>query len=241
MTIRDLIDKLKERPKTVDEYREQQKKEWLDAVEALFADVEAWLRPAEGEKVLSMIRSETEISEQDLGDYRAPVLEIRAGRHTARLEPVGPRVVGIIASGGRRHLGLRGRVDLVSGPVRVPLGRTATGAWKALPSHGEPREVTEESFVQILGAVLLGSPDLDDKDRREAFLERLATGLRARGLELASATFGRAAGNLPVWMVTLRTAGGGVVTKQVDLSAGIDPDAAETCDEVVDRVAAEMS
>jgi hypothetical protein len=156
MTMRDLIDKLKGRPKTVEEHWEQQKREWLRALDTFFEQVEAWLGPAVGEGVLRTRRSETEIIEQDLGEYQAPTLEIRDGRLTVRLEPIGARVAGFISSDGRLPVGLRGRVDLVCGPTRLPLMRTSTGAWAALPLRGEPREMTEESFAQLLGEVLLG-------------------------------------------------------------------------------------
>lgn len=78
----------------------------------------------------------------------------------------------------------------------------------------------------------------NNEQRREAFLERLATGLKDRGLAYASATFGRAAGNQPVWRVTLRTPEGGVQTLRVLLAAGTEPYADKTCDEVVERVVA---
>jgi hypothetical protein len=90
-------------------------------------------------------------------------------------------------------------------------------------------------------ASVLGVAYQNNAERREAFLERLAMGLRAHGLEYASATFGRAAGNLPVWRVTLHTLDGGVQTERVELSAGTEPYAQETCDEVVARVVVALS
>lgn len=155
MTMHDLIEKLRERPKTVGEHREEQKREWLSALDRFFAEIEAWLGPAVREGVLRTSRSETEIIEPDLGDYRAPILEIRDDRLTVRLEPVGASVTRVVASGGLRHIGLRGRVDLVCGPIRIPLVRASSGAWRALPLRGEPRDLTEESFAEILSEVLL--------------------------------------------------------------------------------------
>jgi len=155
MNMRDLIEKLKEQPKTVEEHREEQKKEWLGALKKFFTEIEGWLTPAVTAGVLTTARAESEIVEQDFGDYRVPVLEIRSGGLTVRLDPVGVRVVGVVAAGGRRLLGLRGRVDLVCGPIRVPLVRDAAGTWKAVPMRGEPRDVTEESFSELLGEVLL--------------------------------------------------------------------------------------
>lgn len=155
MTMRDLIEKLKERPKTVEEHRDEQKKEWLRALDQLFKEIEGWLAPAVNAGVLTTRRSETEITELDFGSYWAPQLEVRDDRLTVRFEPVGGRVVGAVVAGGKRHIGLRGRVDLVCGPIQIPLVRSTSGVWKALPLRGEPRDLTEESFAEILGEVLL--------------------------------------------------------------------------------------
>jgi hypothetical protein len=155
MTMHDLIEKLRERPTTVEEPPEEQKRAWLRAVDGLFTEIEGWLGQAVDAGVLRTSRAVAEIIEQDLGSYTAPLLEIRSGGLTVRLEPVGAKVAGVVASGGRRHVGLRGRVDLVCGPIRIPLVRMPTGTWRALPLRGEPRDLTEESFAEILGEVLL--------------------------------------------------------------------------------------
>jgi hypothetical protein len=154
MTMQDLIQKLRARPQTVDEHLEEQKREWKRALEALFGDIEKWLAPAVTAGVLKTSLSQTEITEQDLGEYQVPVLRITDGRLTVQLEPVGGRVVSIAAGSGR-HRGLRGRVDLICGATRIPLGRDASNTWKALPLRGEPRALTEESFAEILSEVLL--------------------------------------------------------------------------------------
>jgi hypothetical protein len=155
MTMRDLIDKLKEQPKTVDEHREEQKREWLAALGGLFTNIERWVEPAVHEGVLRTSRSSIEVAEPDLGNYVAPVLEIRASGLTVSFYPVGRRVAGVVAAGGHRLIGLRGRVDLVCGPIKIPLVRGTGGSWKALPLRGEPRDLTEDSFAAILGEVLL--------------------------------------------------------------------------------------
>jgi hypothetical protein len=155
MRMRDLINKLKERPKAVQDHRNEQRTEWRDALNGLFTTIEGWLRPAVEAGVLTTSQSLTEIVEPDLGSYMAPLLRISDGLITARLEPVGGRVAGIIASGNARLVGLRGRVDLVCGPMKVPLVRTSSGVWQALPLRGEPRELTEETFAELLGEVLL--------------------------------------------------------------------------------------
>ncbi len=155
MTMRSLIDKMKEQPRTVEEGRAEQKQEGLRALDQLFTVIERWVKPAVDEGVLGTSRSSVGVFEHDLGTYQAPTLEIRAGGLTLRFDPIGLRVAGMVASGGHRLIGLRGRVDLVCGPIKIPLVRGTGGAWKALPLRGEPRDLTEESFAEILGEVLL--------------------------------------------------------------------------------------
>lgn len=154
MTMRDLIEKLKERPKSADEHLAEQKKEWLEELERLFARVETWLAPATGAGVLAAGRSTIEVTEDELGSYEAPSLSITDGKLTVRMEPVGTRVVGVVA-GGKRHTGFRGLVNLISGPTKVALVRTPSNEWKALPLRGEPLELNEETFAELLGEFLL--------------------------------------------------------------------------------------
>jgi hypothetical protein len=154
MTMQSLIAKLKQRPKTDDEHLAEQKREWVSSIRQLFADIEQWLSPAVSDGVLKTSRSETEIEEQDLGSYMVPVLYITDSRVTVRLEPIGAAVVTVFA-GGKRHGGLRGSINLVCGPTKIPLARTQSGTWKAFPMRGEPRDLTSDTFSEILAEVLL--------------------------------------------------------------------------------------
>jgi hypothetical protein len=155
MTMHDLIEKLKVRPKTADEHREEQKRAWLGAVRDLYTQIEGWLGPAVREGVVKIMRSESERTDEELGSYLAPLLEIRSAGLLVRIEPVGPGVTDVVSAGGKRLVGLRGRVDLVCGPVRVPLARGSSGQWQAVPMRGEPRDLTEDTFAELLGEVLL--------------------------------------------------------------------------------------
>lgn len=152
MTMRSLIDRLKERPKALEADVAQKREEWLRAVEGLFDTIEQWLSPAVQEGVLRTWRSTEEIEEQDLGSYQAPILRIEDDRLTVRLETVGARIVGMV---GYPELRLRGRVDLICGPIKIPIVREIGGTWKAVPLRGEPIELTAEAFTEILSEILL--------------------------------------------------------------------------------------
>lgn len=156
MTMEDLIAKLKERPKSVDDHREQQKQEWREAVKALMQQVEDWVAPAVREGVLQVSSTTMDLDEADFGSYLVPVRTISDGIRSLRIEPIGGRVVATFSSGGVRHHGLKGRVDLISGATKIPLVRDRTGKWMALPLRGEPRELDEESFTEILREILIG-------------------------------------------------------------------------------------
>lgn len=152
MTMRSLIEKLKERPKPPEADVTQRRDEWIQAIEALFKTVEEWLAPAVREGVLKTYRSSEEIVEPDLGAYQAPILRIEDDRSTVRLQPIGVRVVGMV---GHPQLALRGRIDLICGPITVPFVRDVSGTWKALPLRGQPIELTEDAFTEILSETLL--------------------------------------------------------------------------------------
>jgi len=95
--------------------------------------------------------------------------------------------------------------------------------------------------LALVGVGVVAMAYQNNEERREKFLERLAAGLRERGLAYASATFGRAAGNQPVWRVTLHTSEGGVQTVRILLPGGTEPYAETTCEQVVARVVAEVA
>ena len=154
MGVRELIDKFKSEPTTSVEQFKQQKDEWTAALDRLFQEIEGWLEPAIQGGYLTTRRVQAQIIEQDFGTYDVPMLEILRGGLTVRLEPIGVRVVGVVAA-GKRLVGLRGRVDLVCGPIRIPIVRSSPATWKALPLRGEPRELDEETFSEILEEVLL--------------------------------------------------------------------------------------
>lgn len=90
----------------------------------------------------------------------------------------------------------------------------------------------------IVGLGLIAAAYQSNEQRRETFLSQLAAGLRARGLEYVSATFGRAAGNLPVWNVTFNAPLYGVQSLRVVLSAEMQPYADATCAAVIEYIAA---
>jgi hypothetical protein len=77
------------------------RKEWITEVNRLFDEVEGWLHKWTGKGYLAVRRSSITLSEEHLGDYEIPQLELIAGPERIVLEPL-----------GRHILGALGRIDL---------------------------------------------------------------------------------------------------------------------------------
>jgi len=64
--------------------------EWLQELEKLYQQIEKdWLAEALGKKLLTSKREFKEISEKELGDYRAPKLVIFSGKDRVEIIPIG--------------------------------------------------------------------------------------------------------------------------------------------------------
>jgi hypothetical protein len=155
MRMRNLIKKLKEQPHISDPHASERKEDWLQAIDGLYKNIEHWIEPATQEGLFTTSRSSKELREPDFGDYTVPILHIQYRGSTIRLEPVTGRVVGMVRPGRRSHTPLRGRVDLICGPYKIPVVREANGVWKTIPLQGEPQELTEKVFEEILSEILL--------------------------------------------------------------------------------------
>jgi hypothetical protein len=108
---------------------------------------------------------------------------------------------------------------------------------------------TDEDFARLLAASILGAgvgglaatAYQSNEDRRAWFTQRLADELAKHGLQFLSAAFGRAAGNVPVWLVTLQDPFDGVRQVQVRLPRGTAPYEEATCAQVAEAVVAEAA
>ena len=94
----------------------------------------------------------------------------------------------------------------------------------------------------ILGPLLIGaglgliaSAMLRNAERRGAFVAGVRSAVEPFGHQLVSANFGRGAGNVPVWTITVHTPVE-VRTVRVTLPVGTEPYADSTRAVVVDRV-----
>ena len=159
MTMKDLIEKLKNQKQPTDGRLIQRRDNYVKAVAQLIVDIQKWLEPAARDNIMTLSVSTVDRTEEDLGTYPVQELTIRLVNRDGlivKIEPIGAMIVGTVGSRrGRPVANLRGRVELSCGPMRIPFGLTESGVWKAIPLQGEPREVDEQTFAEILGEVLL--------------------------------------------------------------------------------------
>jgi hypothetical protein len=159
MSIEKLVHQLEQQPKTVEEHFKEKLDEWIADVSKLLDDVTAWLGPAVEKKLVRIERIEIEIDEQDTGAYHVGALTIYLGERKVEMKPRGMRVVGAIPSGGRRIIGARGRVDLMSGPARATILRKSDRSWQLAavdgwPSDKEAVPLTQETLTDALSELI---------------------------------------------------------------------------------------
>lgn len=132
--------KKKEAIAQLESNREGLLEEWLEALSQLYAQLERWLEPAQAEG-LKIRRYEKEITEYELGNYKAPALELSFGLETVHLEPVARFIVGGA-----------GRVDMDSPRGIFKLIRDpATRGWflvRKTLADAEP--LNEDSFATLI-------------------------------------------------------------------------------------------
>ena len=119
------------------------KREWLEDLRALVANVRVWLKPGVEEGLVEIVEAPVHLSEDFLGPYIAPSLRIEMVGKVVQLEPVGTLIIGAF-----------GRVDMSCGPAQAKLLRSQSREWKFRVGHaGTPADfldVTEATFTEAL-------------------------------------------------------------------------------------------
>ena len=70
--------------------------EWIAEVERLYGDVKSWVETWVEKGYLSVRQSNIVLSEEHLGDYEMPQLELTAGSESIVFEPVGRHILGAL-------------------------------------------------------------------------------------------------------------------------------------------------
>jgi hypothetical protein len=140
MGIDRLVEKLRQRPKTVAEHWAEKREEWVADVAKLMRSITEWLAPAVKQDLVRVEPRKVQLEETQTGPYEVDALTIFLGDREVRVEPRGMRVVGVVVAGDKRVVRARGRVDLVSGPARATILRRADGAWQLASVDGWPAD-----------------------------------------------------------------------------------------------------
>lgn len=124
--------------------RERKVLEWLKILNRLFSTLHEWVSEAEKQGLMTVTKSDTEIKEDSLGTYRAPVLTLSTGAKSLRIRPV-----------GRTIIGANGRVDIESkNGTYMLLYLTPEDVWVQSAKGGKDPtqfpQLTEELFSEIL-------------------------------------------------------------------------------------------
>jgi hypothetical protein len=140
-----MLEDQKQQAKVDVSHPDEIKREWISAIEELYASIQGWLKDAVSKGLITIETSEVPLNEKILHFYNAPTLQIVTPRgQTIEIVPKGRFVVGA-----------SGRLDLRCG-VRVRMIiRTEEGRWRftdpASPAGWKHEAVTEESFWEAIG------------------------------------------------------------------------------------------
>ena len=146
-------------PAEQEKRRRQWRKDWVEAVERLLAQMRSWLAEGGTADLLDLETLDFEKREQGLGAYHVPGLAIHYGERTVKVVPVGRNVLahlGPYAEPG--HEKAEGRVDVTNGMEKYYLYRKLNGAgeeqWLVQHERSDLKPLDRENFEAILTDLL---------------------------------------------------------------------------------------
>jgi hypothetical protein len=132
--------------------------EWTEALQALYGNVRDWLSASDPDGILSLEESLWEVSEEGLGSYKVPRLDIRGLGRLVWLVPKARYTVATAhppqSSAPQRAAG---RVDLSNEIRRFVLYRLKTDSgdqWFIEDQRNPPQPLTQEAFETALMSYL---------------------------------------------------------------------------------------
>lgn len=141
----DFLNEIKEEEKQQQMDWEMAKQSWIAELNRFMSDIEQWLKIPEQEGAVTIVRDEVKISEDHLGQYKAPCLELHVGSKKVEIKPI-----------GRLIIGASGRVDIISFAENYIILNDPSKGWK----YRNPQEMNrytsfnEERFAGILKELL---------------------------------------------------------------------------------------
>ena len=132
--------------------------EWRAAIEQLFAQVRAWLKESDPEGVIEIEEGHQDVTEQGLGRYRVPSLNLRAFGKWIGIIPKARKTVGT-AKPPQKSAPERaaGRVDITDELRRYVLYRfrdDGREVWVIDDLHSDSKPLDKEAFEKALMSYL---------------------------------------------------------------------------------------
>lgn len=152
-TLRDVLHDyaVQQRERAEDVARKRQ--EWFDVVGQLLRQLEAWLREADVDGVLTFVPTTVTLAEPTLGRYEMPGLIVRLHNQQVTIQPGGRDVYGTLDNGLR----IQGRVDINDGAgYTYRLLRATDGQGERWVIRGpgyDAEPLTREAFDQLMAGI----------------------------------------------------------------------------------------
>lgn len=120
------------------------RQEWLNEVERFLGTIKQWVNEPKQEGLIEIHPQSVELTEQNLGNYAAPALDLKTDWEIVSIQPVGREVNGGV-----------GRVDMYTGKERVSFVLTKDNGWAVRrESEGYYQHLTQSLFSHLLKDLL---------------------------------------------------------------------------------------
>lgn len=154
---------------------DKEREEWLHYLNDLYEKIENFLEPYIEAGTIKYARAPFELTEENLGTYKAPQLHIEIGRQIVTLRPVGTMLIGtkgrvdILGSAGKSRLILANKdatssrdlanITLGASPTKLKSGKKAIDwVWKIVstPPAIQFTDLNKDTLFQVLMEVSNG-------------------------------------------------------------------------------------
>ena len=140
----DLSDFLRKKKAEYDQDQEDWHKvkvEWIQQLKKFMDGIKSWLEQPQKEGLIDVVEKEIEITEEHIGKYKAPSLEVIIGTESIKITPV-----------GRFIIGASGRVDISSFLNGFIILHHSEKGWIYRNEGNKDRFqiLTEDSFTKML-------------------------------------------------------------------------------------------
>jgi hypothetical protein len=140
------------------EDRHRRRREWVDAIQRLLYDIRGWLRLSDPTEILDVEQYTVMRTEQGLGTYEAPALNIRLGPSEVNVLPMSREVPFYAIKGASgTPTEFAGRVDITGGLRKLNILRENPNGeekWQIRDERNQFTYLDRERFLRLLQDLL---------------------------------------------------------------------------------------